>query len=611
MTYQYDPQNDPSIYSIDTTTHSNRHAFESTQRYRIHQSVQHALKPFLRNTTIERLKNNITQKVIFLESDSLLGKGEYGEVISGHVCTDATTTVPLAIKWIVTEQTAAAAAAEASESVARFSDPYLQTDASMQQQQQQIGEGDVCVVERILREDMAHALLNCLVFLKICPHFALVHRSFLSLTRNLKPQHNNHISSTAAADANKSSNVSLNKSSNSFFTSSSEAMYHRIEDSSKTIRTRSFRKIPHAANYSMRSAPQTTSRAAAIASAEPSYHFILCNERADGNAKEWFESIQGPVTAEHIVTFLTQMFVSIIAYTTHFDMVHNDLYLKNILYTKQNAPFTFVYNIHVTQNDYYTIALPNCDVLFTITDFGICSSPSHLSLDHMAINDLASSQQYAESLVELDYGHHVLEYKNIAPRVRDIVVLIKSLMTIKVLPRGCREWMTEILRMLDERCDGNNMSLRNLVFVILECLNPEFMVMRRGSNNGFSISQQSKYFYRRYNNHSKKSSDTAAAALVAWRAPFEVYDIYANFYQTERYSERFIDQKFRWIFMKQKQAKRQIAMMVQDYVQKQQQEYYDDNTATEVSSSSSNRSSGSISSSSVADDTNAYYYYHH
>ena len=112
------------------------------KRWDDHLHVQLALKKFPRGTRLEHLRNVI--KVC-----GELGKGVYGVVYEAKInqLAQGGSGSSIAIKSIST--------------LDRPNDRET-------------------IFSRMLREEIAYAYLNALVFLRICPNFALVHKSFLS-----------------------------------------------------------------------------------------------------------------------------------------------------------------------------------------------------------------------------------------------------------------------------------------------------------------------------------------------------------------------------------------------------------------------------------------------
>jgi serine/threonine protein kinase len=308
-------------------------------------AVQLALKRFPRDTMLEELRN-------VLRVSAELGKGVYGVVY------EATIISPLPPALSITQSIAI-------KSISTLDQPTSREN----------------VLTKMMREEMAYAYLNALVFLRICPNFALVHKSFLSRHRQ----------------------------------------QHKM------------------------------------------YCYLLTMEKADGNLREWI-SLKKPdsntkwVSSPSVFMFAVfQLFVAITAYGTHLNMVHNDLYLKNILYN--SIPKTTM--IYHFRNRTYT--LPNCEFLFKVSDFGICSSPTYLQNEHRDMVLMTKERRHAPSLVEFDFSNHVLEYGNILPFARDSAILLRSLLYAADVHSSCRAWLTNSLKLLDDNMPHTASELGNFV----------------------------------------------------------------------------------------------------------------------------------------------------
>jgi hypothetical protein len=72
----------------------------------------------------------------------------------------------------------------------------------------------------------------------------------------------------------------------------------------------------------------------------------LFTERANGTAKEWMHHNSENLDAYTFLNMMLQIFVTAAWYATEFGVIHNDLYLRNVVYIYQNrdnsdGPFIF------------------------------------------------------------------------------------------------------------------------------------------------------------------------------------------------------------------------------------------------------------------------------
>lgn len=317
------------------------------QRWNDYILVQLTFKTFPRNVGFAELNKNKTIRV-----NGELGKGEYGIVYDCNVSCRQEQIRRVAIKIVTT--------------------PDNPTKREL-------------TLARMLREEIACAYLNSLVFLRVCPNFVLVHKSFLS--RHTKKE-----------------NI---------------------------------------------------------------FCFLLSMEKADGNFRQWTKE-KAAVFREpfNFMQCMFQIFIAMVVYGTYIDMVHNDLYLKNILYN--NIPkTTFVYQFRGRK--YY---LNRCEVLLKISDLGICSSLQYLKNSHKDMCNIASTKRHASSLVDYDFAHHVLEYTSIPAFCRDAVTVLRSVGFISYLHPACKAWIGESLALLDARRPDTAAKLGDYVEAIFhrECL---------------------------------------------------------------------------------------------------------------------------------------------
>ncbi len=232
------------------------------------------------------------------------------------------------------------------------------------------------IFARMLREEIAYAYLNALVFLRISPNFALVHKSFLS-----RHQRRNDL-----------------------------------------------------------------------------YCFLLCMEKADGNLRQWITK-SAAKEPHRFMSCVFQIFMAIVAFGIHLNLVHNDLYLKNILYTRISKT-NFMYYFRTQK---YTLS--NCEYLFKISDFGICSSPTYLQNNHHEMIHMAREKRHANSIMDFDFSNHILEYENIIPYSRDSAVFLRSLLYADV-HSTCKTWIYNALKILNDWKPSSSTDLGDFVKAI-------------------------------------------------------------------------------------------------------------------------------------------------
>lgn len=178
------------------------------------------------------------------------------------------------------------------------------------------------------------------------------------------------------------------------------------------------------------------------------YCFLMCVEKADGDMKKWIEGQQYGHLHDQTTLFhaIFQVVMGIVCYITHLDITHNDLYLKNILYTDYTEPTTISYSFDGEEYRLYQTRY-----LFQIADFGICSSPKYLLNDHDEIQKTYTKQnRHCSSFLTFNFNNHIIEYGNIHRYVRDIAVFFRSLLVyVKVMDKGCGQWLQNSLYVLD------------------------------------------------------------------------------------------------------------------------------------------------------------------
>ena len=233
------------------------------------------------------------------------------------------------------------------------------------------------IFTRMLREEMAYAYLNALVFLKTCPNFILVHKSFLSRHKKRNDM----------------------------------------------------------------------------------YCFLMSMEKAQGTLRQWIceKYVEEP---HQFMYCVLQVLIALVTLARHLHLVHNDLYLKNILYNKI-TPTQIYYKLG---DKTYKI---QANYLFKLSDFGICSSPTYLTNEHEDMNHMTSKKRPSSDVCNFDFSNHILEYPNIPSYTRDVAVFLRSLTAVSSLHTSCKIWLDYSLRYLAKCMPNNPLKLEQFVHVIL------------------------------------------------------------------------------------------------------------------------------------------------
>jgi serine/threonine protein kinase len=195
------------------------------------------------------------------------------------------------------------------------------------------------------------------------------------------------------------------------------------------------------------------------------HHYLILMEKADGNLKQWVDTRAGKTLPAYMSCML-QICMAIVSMASHVDLCHNDLYLKNILYNE-------IYSTHYTYVCYgRTYTISNCRHLFKISDFGICSSPTYLkNQSHMEMHDMTPEQRHFTGTADFDFSKHILEYNNVPPFARDLIVFLRS-MSYYAVHEACKSWNRSAMQVLTNRInDGhfyNAHDIRDFVTIIFD-----------------------------------------------------------------------------------------------------------------------------------------------
>lgn len=174
------------------------------------------------------------------------------------------------------------------------------------------------------------------------------------------------------------------------------------------------------------------------------HHYLILMEKADGNLKEWVKTHHSR-DLRSFMSCCLQICMAIVSMTSHVDLCHNDLYLKNILFNE-------IYPTNYTYVCYgRTYTLPACRFIFKVSDFGICSSPTYLdNSTHMEMHDMTPENRHFTGVTDFEFGKHILEYRNVPPFARDLVVFLRS-MSYYAAHEACKHWIHAAMFVLNER----------------------------------------------------------------------------------------------------------------------------------------------------------------
>lgn len=209
---------------------------------------------------------------------------------------------------------------------------------------------------------------------------------------------------------------------------------------------------------------------------------LLAMEYENGTFREWLQLSNHLENAREMMYAIFQVMMGIAAYVKHLRMCHNDLYFKNILYSKMDS-IEFVYKL--SGRHYY---LKNCRYLFKISDFGISSSPDYLNNLHTDITHLDVENLSTDSLRHLNFKEHILNYRNVQPYARDLVTVLRSLSLITRLHESVQKWVNNSLLTLEKYCAANRMhNWDGTIQFIDEIFSPAFLSYAKLSSTLFSL----------------------------------------------------------------------------------------------------------------------------
>lgn len=336
-------------------------------------------------------------------------------------------------------------------------------------------------VERVIREIHAFSYTNGLVYLNICPNFTLAPRTFFTKTLEFS-------GGTNAADRDGRLDGDGTRRTLSY-------SKHQHEQEQQQQQQR----LPLSNGYTI-PAPSIgpTSRtvdtkpdpAAADAAAEnPKKKNMLCcmimMERETGTIRDWLKNAKpGHLRTADVMSVVLQIFMAVCAMGKHLELCHNDLYFKNILYSRCD-PREMVYKLGGAQ---YSIR--KCNMLVKITDFGIATSPKVLFKSHTDLSHLVRSNVAVRSHSEIEFTHHILDYEGVQPYARDAAVVLRTLTLMTSLSQKVKSWALKGLLLLDEfssAADGQRMHhWRGIVNFTGRLFHPDFLSSCNIESNLFS-----------------------------------------------------------------------------------------------------------------------------
>lgn len=209
---------------------------------------------------------------------------------------------------------------------------------------------------------------------------------------------------------------------------------------------------------------------------------LIAMEYEQGTFKDWLQLGNHIENSREMMYSIFQVMMGIAAYVKHLRMCHNDLYLKNILYSKTES-VDFVYKL--SGRHYY---IKKCHYLFKISDFGIASSPDYLNNRHTDMSHLNVEKRAVKSMRHLSFENHILDYQNVQPYARDLVTVLRSLSLASRLNNSVQTWVNNSLVTLDRYCLENRMHhWDGTIQFIDEIFSPSFLSSAKLSSTLFSL----------------------------------------------------------------------------------------------------------------------------
>ena len=145
-----------------------------------------------------------------------------------------------------------------------------------------------------------------------------------------------------------------------------------------------------------------------------------------------------------------QLMSAIYTYSHIFQIVHNDLYPRNVLVKNTKRKERFQYNIFGARYCHH------CSFMLAVTDFGLCGSPLLQSKENSPEVSASLSKKSYESgrFGKLSPTKHILYYKALPPFARDIYTVLKWIVypprNFAHAPRNVARWCTNALDNVDK-----------------------------------------------------------------------------------------------------------------------------------------------------------------
>jgi hypothetical protein len=198
------------------------------------------------------------------------------------------------------------------------------------------------------------------------------------------------------------------------------------------------------------------------------------------------------------VTF--QVFAALMWMGRYYDIVHNDLYFRNIVYNAISPRRTvYRYVIDTPKMGRFVYDVKTNGLVAKILDYGVVSSDALFdkigTVKHQDITfkdtqyaDLPLSANLMIQISGSNQGQHILYYPAINPYARDIGVYLSLLITLPTVPATVRYWACLSLQFLyeklfrsraavaaEEQTEEAFLNVEDLVQFVVEIFDPFFL----------------------------------------------------------------------------------------------------------------------------------------
>lgn len=201
-------------------------------------------------------------------------------------------------------------------------------------------------------------------------------------------------------------------------------------------------------------------------SPENKMEFLMISELAEGTLAQWLRSSRKKRdhlfgSPEQILPLVLQLCMAVCAATSALDIVHNDLYFKNVLWISNAASPSHRIRYALGKHQRYCVTSP---ILLLVGDLGISSSPAVLENDHDSLQRRMHGRKKVPGvtrLADVRFDRHILEYVDLPPLKRDLAIVFNSFLECiaaalpphqtgqgKVTPMA--RWMSAALVVLDD-----------------------------------------------------------------------------------------------------------------------------------------------------------------